>query len=1157
MATTQTAAPTTPPPRQSLDCTFEDNNDGFCGFQQDTADVFDWTRHAGKTASANTGPSVDHTYGTGEGYYIYTEASNPRRPGDIANLLTPPLVANGGDKCFSFYYQLNGEDVGSLRILFQRENSTDRDTLREWSGDQGTVWQKASITISQRNYAFQIIFESVVGESYRGDVAIDDVTFEDSPCPLETLMCTFEDKRICGFTQDRTDDFNFYWWKGRTWSWGTGPRYDHTFKNSSGHYMFMEASYMQDGHTARLISPPLMGYSSKPSCMIFFYHMYGYEVGELNVYIKNETSDALGNPVWSLAGNRGDRWRAAEVQITTPLIHQVVFEAVRGESSSGDIAIDDVNITFAECPGHHVYRNESSVTCQFEEAELCHYKQDKTDDFDWRWTNRGTFWRFTGPSIDHTRKDELGFFVYIDATFSGPRDAVARLISPEVPPQRRKSCVVFWYHMYGRDVEELKVYIQPRGESLPSTPAWRESGDHGDVWHRAAIDISLRNIAFKIVFEGKRGAHIRDDIALDDVELFQNSPCPDFYTTPPAPTTLPPIWRDISCTFEEGYCNYTQAWDDIFDWVRHQGKNTWSFWEPKLAKDHTLGNSQGYFMIMNNMWWFFHRPNDMARMYSPLLQESSTPRCLQFFYLLNGWIPEVFLNVYVLRYGDTLAFDPDLSYVGHKGVDWQEALLDIPPSDYPVYIVFEGVLGRLWWHPETGLDDITLLEGKCQRSTTAPLPMQADCDFEGKGEAALCGFTNKRKYREYWWYRDQEFNWMMNSGNTSTLETGPPSDHTFRNATGHYMYMEASQPQRPGDRARLISPPLSSNGQRICLHFYFYMKGRDMGALSVKWLTPTAPEKEIYRAKTKLADRWQSAYVDISFVSDNYQVIFEGVVGNGYRGDIAIDDIRFLPMPCSGYEAEVSCGFDMGYEDCFFRQDDVNLLEWLWFDSVGIDPSPLANISAPVGSFLYITSSSMATANSAVLRLPKLRRLDMDHCLSLDAIVRGDAKDAALTVAVEYTNNTWRPLLKFCSLNASQWTTFYQTIDLDLIQEDPFQIRLSATITNSNGNAIIAIDNVTLSQASCDVVKANARSSGGRGGGGGGGRGSTALGAILGLVLVAVVVMLIAAWFYIRRSGGFGDTPFAIKYKNKEDNANPVTLSGEAGISNPVYEKSA
>ena len=46
-------------------CDFES---GLCGFTNErSGDVFDWKKQAGRTVSANTGPSSDHTLGTTSG----------------------------------------------------------------------------------------------------------------------------------------------------------------------------------------------------------------------------------------------------------------------------------------------------------------------------------------------------------------------------------------------------------------------------------------------------------------------------------------------------------------------------------------------------------------------------------------------------------------------------------------------------------------------------------------------------------------------------------------------------------------------------------------------------------------------------------------------------------------------------------------------------------------------------------------------------------------------------------------------------------------------------------------------------------------------------------------------------------------------------------
>lgn len=45
-------------------CAFEE--DDICGFEQMTDDNFDWAKHRGESATRKTGPSGDHTTGTGK-----------------------------------------------------------------------------------------------------------------------------------------------------------------------------------------------------------------------------------------------------------------------------------------------------------------------------------------------------------------------------------------------------------------------------------------------------------------------------------------------------------------------------------------------------------------------------------------------------------------------------------------------------------------------------------------------------------------------------------------------------------------------------------------------------------------------------------------------------------------------------------------------------------------------------------------------------------------------------------------------------------------------------------------------------------------------------------------------------------------------------------
>lgn len=75
--------------------------------------------------------------------------------------------------------------------------------------------------------------------------------------------------------------------------------------------MYLEASNRHDGMRARLKSDWFV--LNQDLCLQFWYHMYGKEIGSLNIYIQINGSEAR---LWSQKGNIKDRWIYAQVPIT-------------------------------------------------------------------------------------------------------------------------------------------------------------------------------------------------------------------------------------------------------------------------------------------------------------------------------------------------------------------------------------------------------------------------------------------------------------------------------------------------------------------------------------------------------------------------------------------------------------------------------------------------------------------------------------------------------------------------------------------------------------------------------------------------------------------------------------------------------------------------
>ncbi|XP_043916261.1 MAM domain-containing glycosylphosphatidylinositol anchor protein 1 [Protopterus annectens] len=171
------------------------------------------------------------------------------------------------------------------------------------------------------------------------------------------MTCRFESEKICGYTQDQNDHFDWTRQNNLTQNTKRTPNTGPTIDRSGipeGYYMYIEASKPRvNGERARLISP-VYNISSKPGsrsyyCVSFYYHMYGKHIGSLNVLVRGRGKRTMDTQVWTLSKNQGNRWKQANIPIIPSTPFQIVFEAIRGDGYEGDIAIDDITVTKGDC----------------------------------------------------------------------------------------------------------------------------------------------------------------------------------------------------------------------------------------------------------------------------------------------------------------------------------------------------------------------------------------------------------------------------------------------------------------------------------------------------------------------------------------------------------------------------------------------------------------------------------------------------------------------------------------------------------------------------------------------------------------------------------------------------------------------------------------
>ena len=382
-----------------------------CGIGQMKDDDFDWTRNKGYTPSAMTGPTRDIS---GNGYYMFIEGSSPQKTADKARLQTPWFPATT-DYCLSFYYHMWGnvtdmpQAVGSLKVIILLKGQAGNQMKEVFSkrDDQGKKWHKAIVNLNNihKYEYFSIAIQAQRGYSYRSDIAIDELTLTNTNCQkandlmdqIETsandaktkldesmALCSFNWNKgsFCGWNQmnsKKEDQGDFIRTNEATPSKQTGPEEGTGLferDEEKDHYIFIEGSDLDEGHSAILESKPL---APIPYCLSLDYHMYGKGTGSISILayekpkvdataqinIDEAEEETTNEEETGLRGARllsqikydqGNMWHPWEVTFTPELKNgtgasevQFYVKATRGKTWASDIALDNLMVKAGPC----------------------------------------------------------------------------------------------------------------------------------------------------------------------------------------------------------------------------------------------------------------------------------------------------------------------------------------------------------------------------------------------------------------------------------------------------------------------------------------------------------------------------------------------------------------------------------------------------------------------------------------------------------------------------------------------------------------------------------------------------------------------------------------------------------------------------------------
>ncbi|XP_055357366.1 MAM and LDL-receptor class A domain-containing protein 2-like [Paramacrobiotus metropolitanus] len=364
------------------------------GLQDIRSNDVDWQRHKGPTSSSFTGPNVDHTTGTADGYYLYVDGSDGKKGNKAKFLWSVPTIDNQ-PQCFTMWYHMLGATPGILRVWLLKAQQTWK--LIEVSNHTSADWSMASVSFTVSPAIFDdpdgslmLVIEATLGAGWQSDIAVDDLVLE--PCrgsvesPLSLSLstsvynygqissfvtitrttpfhCDFEfhhndERGWCGFEADNTHD---EWQRDRGDAGipGVGPEYDNTFEDDvnvigaeQGYYLW--SGWMRgDGvaNVAGLMSPsftldsPLVG--NERLCVSFAYFLKGSNIGNLTVLYGDGANIST---LFTVDGSHDVEpryWRVADTRIALKSTSfMMIFQNYHGKGllQSMEIAIDDIKV---------------------------------------------------------------------------------------------------------------------------------------------------------------------------------------------------------------------------------------------------------------------------------------------------------------------------------------------------------------------------------------------------------------------------------------------------------------------------------------------------------------------------------------------------------------------------------------------------------------------------------------------------------------------------------------------------------------------------------------------------------------------------------------------------------------------------------------------
>ncbi|WP_024770109.1 M14 family zinc carboxypeptidase [Aquimarina macrocephali] len=240
-----------------------------------------------------------------------------------------------------------------------------------------------------------------------------------------------------------------------------------------------------------------------------------------------------GSSNWTTLSSNTNTINITGLTATTQYEAQVRSNCAGGASSPYGTLINFTTTDTQACTGINSFPYTESF-----ETGLGLWTNATGDDINWTRDSGGTSSSSTGPSS----AQDGTFYLYTEASTNvtppGSPNKTALLNSPCIDLAILSGISLeFGYHMYGSNMGAMEVLVSTN-DGANYTSLWTKSGDLGNSWNQAAIDLTAyAGSVIKLQFKGTTGTSFRSDMAIDNISIKSSAPDTEAPSIPTGLTT--------------------------------------------------------------------------------------------------------------------------------------------------------------------------------------------------------------------------------------------------------------------------------------------------------------------------------------------------------------------------------------------------------------------------------------------------------------------------------------------------------------------------------------------------------------------------------------------------------------------------------------------